>query len=135
MQDDARGRVFCVCINRAAFQACRIQAVVAPHGEIASLRVRPRATFNLTKAPPVDLGRIAVLFIAGDLAGPASDAFGHVEVESILLTYFQGSLWNKLRIGKGEIAGGIRGCNQIEYRVGRETDGPGGETHECVGIC
>ena len=45
----------------------------------------PGAAFDLADAPPAKIGGVAVLLVAGDLAGAAADALCHVEVEAILL--------------------------------------------------
>ena len=60
-----------------------------------ALVVGPGAAFDLADAAPANVGRVAVLFVAGDLAGPAANALGHVEVEAILLAGLQGALGNK----------------------------------------
>jgi hypothetical protein len=52
--------------------------------------LRPGASFDLADATPAKISRIAVLLVAGDLAGAASDAFGHIEVKAIL---FAGLEW------------------------------------------
>jgi hypothetical protein len=54
----------------------------------ADIRIGP--TFDFTDAAPMDICRIAVLFIACDLAGAAADALRHIEVEAVL---FAGRKW------------------------------------------
>ena len=58
--------------------------MIAAHGEVVAVGVGPCAAFDLADAPPAEVGGVAVLLVAGDLAGAAADALGHVEVEAIL---------------------------------------------------
>jgi hypothetical protein len=117
MQDNARGWIFCVRLDRAPLHAFRIQTVIASHRQVAALRVGPCSSFNLTKAPPVNLGWIAVLLIAGNLAGAAADALGHVEVKAILFTLLQFALWNEAWRRDRRPFQNARRSDQIKDRV------------------
>jgi hypothetical protein len=59
--------------------------VIAAHGEIMAECVGVSTAFDLADAAPEDVGRVAVLLVAGDDATLAPDAFGHVEMEAVLL--------------------------------------------------
>ena len=89
VQDDAGDGIFGVGIDGAAFDAVGVEAVVAAHGEIVAMRVGVGAAFDLADAAPANVGGVAVLLVAGDLAGAAADALGHVEVEAVLLAGFE----------------------------------------------
>src|SRR6185312_3244184 len=89
VQHDPGHRIFCVSFDGAAFYAVGVEAVVAAHGEVVAHGVGIGAAFEFADTPPVDVGGVAVLLVAGDLAGAAADALGHVEVEAVLLTFFQ----------------------------------------------
>ena len=43
------------------------------------------STFDLAYAPPQDVGRVTILFIAGYNAAFTSDALRHIEMKPILL--------------------------------------------------
>ena len=58
--------------------------MVAAHREIVALRVRIVAAFHFAHAPPVEIGGVAVLFVAGNHTALAADALRHVEVEAVL---------------------------------------------------
>ena len=92
VEDDAGDGVFGVGVDGAAFDALGIETVVATHGEIVPLGVGVGATFDLADASPADVGGVTVLLVAGDLAGAAADALGHVEVEAELLVGQEGAL-------------------------------------------
>jgi hypothetical protein len=66
------------------------------------MRLRVPAALDLPDAPPIDRGRVAVLLVARDDAAFAADAFAHVEMEAVLLTWPRGT--------KGHSHGGLRGC-------------------------
>jgi D-aminopeptidase len=85
MTDDAGRRVFGVGVDRAAFQAGRLEAVVAPHRQVRAVHRRKPAALNLTNTPPVDRRRVGVLFVAGDDAALAADALRHVHMKTVLL--------------------------------------------------
>ena len=89
MQDNSRRWIFCVRLDWASLHAFGVETVIAPHRQVTALRIGPCTSLNLTKAPPVNLGWIAVLFIAGNLAGTAADALGHIEMKAILFTLVQ----------------------------------------------
>jgi hypothetical protein len=90
VQHNSCDRVLFIGIDRAATHTVRGKAVVASHREIVTYGLRPGASFDLADATPAKISRIAVLLVAGDLAGAASDAFGHIEVKAIL---FAGLEW------------------------------------------
>jgi hypothetical protein len=50
-----------------------------------TLGVRIPAALDFTHAPPVDVRWISVLFVTGDDAALAPNAFAHVEVKAELL--------------------------------------------------
>jgi hypothetical protein len=58
--------------------------VIAAHREIVAERVGVSAALDLADATPEDVGRVAVLLVAGDDTTLAANAFGHVEVEAVL---------------------------------------------------
>ena len=60
--------------------------MIAAHRKVMTLRVRIVPAFDLPHASPVDRGRVAVLFVAGNHAALATDTLRHVEVEAILLS-------------------------------------------------
>ena len=80
--------------------------MIAAHRKKESLRVRINATFHFANSAPLQVRRIVVLFIAGDLTTVAADATGHVEVESILLAWVGRSLWDALLRRSRAIPGG-----------------------------
>jgi len=49
------------------------------------MRIRIPAAFYLPDSSPIDLRRIAVLFVASDDTALAPNALGHVEVKAVLL--------------------------------------------------
>ncbi len=55
------------------------------------------AAFNLADAAPANLCRVSVLLVAGNLAGAAADALGHVEVEAVLLSWLERPFGNEHR--------------------------------------
>ena len=63
------------------------------------------APFKLADTAPVDIRRVTVLFVTGDLAGAAADALRHVEVEPILFPRLQAALGNE---GMDDARGGSR---------------------------
>lgn len=73
--------------------------MIAAHGKVQTLRVGIPAAFDFTDAPPVDVRRIAVLFVASDDAALTTDALRHVEVKTILFTKFEGALRNAGGLG------------------------------------
>src|ERR1019366_4047788 len=81
--------IFRVSLYRAADHAGRLNAVVAAHREIVALRVGVVAAFDLADAPPVEVRRIAVLFVAGYDTAFAANALRHVEVKAILFALFE----------------------------------------------
>ena len=89
-----------VRLHRAADQAGRLQAMIAAHREVITLRVWIVPAFHLTHAPPVDRRRVAVLFIARDHAALAADALRHVEVKAVLLAGFERTRGNQ-RLRRG----------------------------------
>lgn len=101
MQDDARCRVFRISLDRAALQTFRVEAMIAAHGKVVPAGVRVRAAFDLSNTPPANLCRVAVLLVAGDLAGAAADALIHVEVEAVLLARFKRSFRDQFLRGDG----------------------------------
>ena len=65
--------------------------MIAAHREIVALRIRIVAAFDFAHAPPVDVGRISVLLVAGHHAAFAADALRHVEVKAVLFSRLQRS--------------------------------------------
>ena len=105
MKHDARDWILLVCIDRTALQTFGVQAMIASHGKVVALRVWIGAPFDLAYPSPAKVGRIAVLFVAGHLAGAAPDALGHVEVEAILFSLFERSCRNQRRAGRWDPGG------------------------------
>ena len=87
MKDDACDGVFGVGVDRTAFDAFGAEAVVATHGEVEAVGVGIGAAFNLSDAPPAEIGGRIVLLVASDLAGAAADTLRHIEVEAVLLAW------------------------------------------------
>jgi hypothetical protein len=87
VKDNARGSIFGICIDRAARHAGWLNAVIAAHGEIAALSIRVDAAFDLSYAAEQNVCRISVLLVARNHTAFASDALGHVEVESVLFAW------------------------------------------------
>jgi hypothetical protein len=67
--------------------------VKAAHGEVKALRIRVVPALDFTDAPPVQLRRITILFVAGHDAALAADTLRHVEVKSILFAGFELARW------------------------------------------
>src|SRR5688572_8798702 len=86
VKHDARGGIFCICVNRTSAHACRFDAVVAAHRQVRTERLRIEAAFDLADASPIYRRGVGVLFVARDHAAFAADAFAHVEVKSVLLS-------------------------------------------------
>jgi hypothetical protein len=89
VKDDAGDWIFCVGVDGTAASAVCGEAVVATHGEVVANGVGPGAAFDFSDATPTEIGGIAVLLVAGDFAGAAADALGHVEVEAVLFAGFE----------------------------------------------
>jgi hypothetical protein len=89
---DAGVGILCICFDGATDQAGGLQAMVATHRQVIALRIRIVSAFDFADSPPVDVGWVAVLLVAGDHAALASDALRHVEVEAVLFTGGQGTL-------------------------------------------
>jgi hypothetical protein len=63
--------------------------MVTTHREVETLRVGIPSAFDFPYAPPVDVGRISILLIAGHNAALAANALRHVEVKTILFARFR----------------------------------------------
>src|SRR5262249_17445497 len=72
-------------IDRTSSQAGRVETVMTANGQVRSLGPRVPSTLDFRNTPPVDRGRISILFVAGDDAALAADALPHVDVEAVLL--------------------------------------------------
>jgi hypothetical protein len=90
MHHYACGGVLGIGLHRTADQTRRLHAVVAAHRQIVALRLRIVAAFHLPDTSPVQLGRITILFVAGDHTAFAANALRHVEVESVLFALLKG---------------------------------------------
>jgi hypothetical protein len=55
------------------------------NGHVRALGARIPTTFDFADASPIDGRGVSVLFVAGDDAALAADAFAHVDVKAILL--------------------------------------------------
>ena len=84
VENDTRDRIFTISVDRTAFQAGRLDAVVAPHRKVKALRAGIDTTLELTDFAPLQMRRVVVLLVARHLAAVTPDAPGHVEVETIL---------------------------------------------------
>jgi hypothetical protein len=84
VKDDARDGILFVRVHGAAAEAIGREAVIASHREVVTLRVGPRAAFDLADPSPTKMCRVAVLLVARYLAGTATNALCHVEVETVL---------------------------------------------------
>src|SRR5688572_30163805 len=94
--DDAGERILRIGVDRAALEARRLEAVIAPHRQERAGRGREEPAFELADTPPVDRRGIAVLLVAGDDAALAADALPHVEVEAVLLAGLGGTVRHPL---------------------------------------
>jgi hypothetical protein len=74
------------------------------------------AALDLTDSAPEDVGRIAILLIACDLAGAASNAFSYVEVEAVLFAFGEGAIGDQLRVESGDNVRGLEGLAEIGKR-------------------
>ena len=93
-------------------EASWLQAMVAAHGKVQSLRVGIPATFDFADAAPIDVRGISVLFVAGDDTAFAADALRHVEVKAILFAKIQWTL---------RYAGQMRGSSAVRsFTAGTE---------------
>jgi hypothetical protein len=63
--------------------------MTAAYGEVVTLRVRIRATFDITNSSPVERRRIPVLLVASDNTAFAADTFRRVEMKTVLLAVFE----------------------------------------------
>ena len=99
VQYQPRQGVFGVRGDRAAFEARRLQAVIAAHGEVQPLCVGVRSTLDLSHLPPVDFEGISVLFGTGDFAAAAADALRHVEMEPVLFARLRRPLRDQRHFG------------------------------------
>jgi hypothetical protein len=95
VENDAGDGAFRVGVDGTAFDAVGAKAVVRAHREVEAVSIGVGATFGLADATPAEIGGVAVLFIAGDLAGAAADALGHVEVKAVLLARRKGAIGNE----------------------------------------
>jgi len=84
VQDHARDWVFGVSLHWASDQARGLQAVIAAHRQVMTLRIRVMPALHFANPPPIDCGRIAVLFIASHYTALATDTLRHIEVKPIL---------------------------------------------------
>ena len=127
VQNDAGDGVFGVGVDRAALDALGREAMVAAHGEIVAGNVGVGAAFDLAYSSPPQVRRRIVLFVAGDLAGAAADALGHVEVEAVLLADLEGAIGNEARPNFDDWQGGT--LDEFET-VFRQTN----DVVRCVGV-
>jgi len=95
VQNDAGNGVLRVCLDRAAFDAVGVETVIAAHGEVVALGVGIDSSLDLADATPENIGRVAILFVARDLAGATPDALRHIEVEAVLFAFTQRTIWDK----------------------------------------
>jgi hypothetical protein len=58
--------------------------MIAAHRQVMALRMRVMPALHFANPPPVDCGRIAVLFVASHHAALATDTLRHIEVETKL---------------------------------------------------
>jgi hypothetical protein len=125
VEDDAGNGILFISVDGAAAKAVRGEAVIASHGEVMARSGGPGTAFDLSDAPPVNVSRVSVLFVACDLAGATADALCHIEVESILLS------GEKLTFGNER---GFYFCRRwrqkFEAVLRQAHDGVG-----CVGVC
>jgi RNA polymerase sigma factor (sigma-70 family) len=107
-------------VNSVVESSMNPHDLVAAHGKIVAAGIGVGAAFNLANAPPANLCGISVLLVAGNLAGAAADALCHVEVEAVLLPWFERPVGNEHR---GERRQGSRGrCKWLEKVVKRQTN-------------
>ena len=85
MPDDPGEIVFEVGVDWAACHASGLEAVVAANREVMSLGERITTALDFAYAPPENVGRISILFVAGHHAAFTANALRHVEVKPVLL--------------------------------------------------
>ncbi len=101
MQHYTSDRIFGVGIHRTAFQTRRLHAVIAAHRKIRTLAIGVPAPFNLPDSSPINVRRIAILLVASHNTTLATDTFGHVEMEAVLLAGQGSTLRDTRRMGGG----------------------------------
>jgi hypothetical protein len=113
VENNSGNGVLGVSVDRAAFDAVGIQAVIAAHGEVVAPCVGVDTALDLTDSAPEDVCGIPVLLVAGDLAGAASDALGYVEVEAVLFAFGEGAIRDQLRIESDDDLRGLEGLAEV----------------------
>ena len=120
VQDDTGHGILGVGIDGATLEAVGIEAMVAAHGKIVALGIGIGAALDLANAAPANLCGISILLVAGNLAGAAADALGHVEVEAVLLSWLEWPVGNEHR---GELRQrGRRRCQWLEEVLKRQAN-------------
>ena len=87
VKDDAITHLF-ISVGGTAFEAGRIYAVVAAHGQKELQGIGKLPAFGFADSSPFNVCWVVVLLVAGHLAAVAADALGGVEVEAVLLPLF-----------------------------------------------
>ena len=65
-------------------QARWLQAVIAAHRQVMTLRIWVMPALHFANPPPIDCGGIAILFVTSHYAAFATDTLRHIEVKAIL---------------------------------------------------
>ena len=97
---DSGDWVLLIGLDRTADQARRLQTVIAAHREMKALRIGIQAAFDFSDPPPVNVGGISVLLVAGHDAALAADALRHIEMKAVLLAGLECPLGNQRRGGR-----------------------------------
>jgi hypothetical protein len=82
-------RILCIRLNRTPYQARRLEAMIATHGEIMPPSARVMSALHFADPPPVKTSRVPVLLVTRDDATLATDALRHIEVKTVLFTRFK----------------------------------------------
>src|SRR5579863_2344209 len=95
VQNHARNWVLGVSLHRASDQAGGFQTVIAAHRQVMTLRIRVMPALHFANSPPIDCGRIAVLFVTSHYAAFATYTLRHIEVKTILFADPQRAFWDQ----------------------------------------
>jgi hypothetical protein len=74
-----------VALGRTPFETLGIDTVVTAHGVKKLKRVGKRPHLHLTHTPPLDIGRVAVLLVTGNLTAVTPDTRRRIEMKTVLL--------------------------------------------------
>jgi hypothetical protein len=89
VQNDTSFPILRVGIYRAPLKTGRLEAMIAPHGEVEPLGEWIGAALDLADTPPVDFKGVTVLLRASHLTASAANTAGHVEVKTVLFPSYR----------------------------------------------